>query len=62
MSFSIYGIGLNILCDQINNKLRIHISMKKGGLSIRNLKKIFDSFDINQNGKLSISELIKGLN
>lgn len=53
---SLYGVGLDVQVEKINTELRLFVSRQKGGLSLRNLSKIFDSVDRNRNGKLDLEE------
>ncbi len=49
---SLYGVGLNVQVKRIINDFKLYVSKQKGGVSIRNLKKVFHEYDKNGNGKL----------
>ncbi len=61
MTTSLYGIGLDLSIEKIHNELKVLI-MKKEGNVLKKLQKIFETFDLNQNGKLDLIEFEKGLN
>ena len=58
---SLYGVDLSISIKRIHNDLKLHFA-NKGGITLKNLKNIFNQFDVNRNHKIDITEFEKGLN
>lgn len=57
----LYGVGLNIEVNRINDNFKMQIA-KRGGLEIRNLGVIFRRMDVNGNKKLDFEEFTEALN
>ncbi|KAL4453685.1 hypothetical protein ABPG74_009581 [Tetrahymena malaccensis] len=59
---SLYGVGLNVQVDRIKTEFRLYVSKQKGGLNVRNLRRIFEQLDYQQSGQLNLDDFKAGLN
>ena len=55
-----YGVGCDVKVKELNLQFKMHIQ-SKGGLGLRNLKRVLRSYDYNGNGKLDATEFEQAL-
>lgn len=55
-----YGVGCDVKVKELNLQFKMHIQ-SRGGLGLRNLKRIMMSHDYNGNGKLDSAEFEQAL-
>jgi hypothetical protein len=55
-----WGVDLDVRMQELNNQFKAHI-MRRGGIGIRSLGRIFKTMDFNGNKKLDIGEFEQAL-
>jgi hypothetical protein len=55
-----YGVGCDVKVKELNLQFKMHIQ-SRGGLGLRNLKRVLRQNDFNGNGKLDVAEFEQAL-
>ena len=55
-----YGVGMDVKVKELNLQFKMHIQ-SRGGMGLRNLKRVLDQADFNGNKKLDVAEFEQAL-